>query len=43
MGFPGTMLCEVKRMQAGEIGVANRAKSDLLFAIGAGGEPREGE
>lgn len=24
--------CEVERMQAGEVGAANRAKSDLLFA-----------
>ena len=36
MGFPAMLYCEVERMQAGEIGVANRAKSDLLFAIGRG-------
>lgn len=36
-GFPDwTMLCEVERMQAGEVGAANRAKSDLLFAIERG-------
>ena len=36
MGFPAMLYCEVERMQAGEIGVANRAKSDLLFAIERG-------
>ena len=36
-GFPDwTMLCKVERMQAGEEGAANRAKSDLLFAIERG-------
>ena len=35
-GFPRTILCEVERMQAGEVGAANRAKSDLLFAIERG-------
>ncbi|WP_320913785.1 fimbrillin family protein [Butyricimonas paravirosa] len=36
-GFPDwTMLCKVERMQAGEVGAANRAKSDLLFAIERG-------
>ena len=36
MGVPAMLYCEVERMQAGEIGVANRAKSDLLFAIERG-------
>ena len=36
MGFPAMLYCEVERMQAGEIGVANRAKSDRLFAIERG-------
>ena len=36
-GFPSWMMtCEVERMQAGEVGAANRAKSDLLFAIERG-------
>ena len=36
MGFPAMLYCEVERMQAGEVGAANRAKSDLLFAIERG-------
>ena len=44
MGFPAMLYCEVERMQAGEIGVANRAKSDLLFAIERGvSRGREGD
>ena len=36
-GFPSWMMeCKVEHMQAGEIGAANRAKSDLLFAIERG-------
>ena len=36
-GFPSWMMkCEVEHMQAGEVGAANRAKSDLLFAIERG-------
>lgn len=36
-GFPSWIMeCEVERMQAGEVGAANRAKSDLLFAIERG-------
>ena len=45
MGFPAMLYCEVERMQAGEIGVANRAKSDLLVAIERGvsrGRERDG-
>lgn len=36
-GFPSWIMeCKVEHMQAGEVGAANRAKSDLLFAIERG-------